>query len=78
MEENAQPEKDPHSMLAMLLGISTNLKEEQPAKEFSLIEVMLSGILTNSIKELDEYTLKGLINERANIHIMQKAEKLHA
>ena len=33
---------------------------------------------TNSIKELDEYTLKGLINERANIQIMQKAEKLYA
>ena len=33
---------------------------------------------TNQIEELDEYTLKGLLNERTNIKALSKIEKLYA
>lgn len=33
---------------------------------------------TNQIKELDEYTLKGLLNERTNIKTLQAAKQIYA
>ena len=76
--------------IAEILEKLTDLKFSEGAIEYlatrtnqfrqlvKLLEKLEKLSNTNSIKELDEYTLKGLINERANIQIMQKAEKLYA
>ena len=76
--------------IAEILEKLTDLKFSESAIEYlatrtnqfrqlvKLLEKLEKLSNTNSIKELDEYTLKGLINERANIQIMQKAEKLYA
>ena len=43
-----------------------------------LIERLEKLSETNDFKELDEYILKGILNERQNFKTVQKIEKLYA
>ena len=43
-----------------------------------LIERLEKLSETNDLKELDEYILKGILNERQNFKTVQKIEKLYA
>lgn len=79
-------EKDIAEILSELTEVSFSddaieylaTRTNQFRKLVKMLEKIEKLCKTNSISEVDEYTLKGLINERANLQIVQTNEKMHA